>query len=117
MVIRSELYTYASGIRAISTHSHHNYHEAFANFTLPSLMSVTYPGFDCPCDSEDDWHRYFNRMACRSDAYWLSRAIGDIYLDGVPMNLTNYHEADRKIRAAYAQDPYFHEKIITDSAN
>jgi len=114
MDICSELYAYASGIRAISTHSHHNYHEAFLNFTLASLMSVTYPGSDCPCVTEADWHRYFDRMACRSDAYWLSRAIGDIYLDGAPMNLTNYHEADRMIRAAYARDPYFHEKIITD---
>ncbi len=111
------LHAHAQRISAVSTHSHHDYHAAFADFSLQKLLNMSYPGwgfFDNIDGTDECWRRYFHVMACRSDAYWLSRAVGEIYLDGEPLNFDNFREADRRIRETYAGDPWFHRRIITD---
>lgn len=110
------LHSYAQTVRAISTHSHHNYHSEFVNFSLGKLINTSYPGWgvngvDC---TDEGWKRYFNLTMCRSDAYWLHKAVGDIYLYGEMLSYDNYKAADARIRERYAADPYYHEKIITD---
>ena len=111
----SLLLDHAQSIAAVSTHSHHDYHSAFADFSLKKLLNMSYPGFSGAIDGSDaSWRRYFSVMVCRSDAYWLNRAVGEIYLEGEPLSCDNFREADRRIREAYARDPFFHEKIITD---
>ena len=114
MDLFNELYCYAAEIPVISTHSHHNYHQAFEDFSLEALMRTTYPGFRGQRFDEESWAQYFERSACCSDSFWLHRALGDLYLDGAALNLSNYKLADLRLREAYAQDPWFHEKIITE---
>ena len=118
MNLCSELYAHACNINVISTHSHHDYHEAFENFNLKALTYVSYPKWYSPAlkdlEESEYWKRYFEINSCCSSSYWLNRALGDIYLDGTPMCLENYKEIDARMREKYTQDPYFHEKIITD---
>ena len=114
MDLFNELYCCAAGIPAISTHSHHNYHRAFENFTLDKLMQITYPGFRGHRFDDEGWKQYFERSACCSDARWLHRALGDLYLEGAPLDFSNYRLADLRLREAFDNDPYFHEKFIND---
>lgn len=114
--IYNELLEYACNVAVVSTHSHHNYHDNFIGFSLKKLIDTSYPGWGAGpfADNAAGWKNYFVKTACRSDAYWLHRAIGEIYLDGTILNYENYIEADRRIREKCAEDPYYHEKIITD---
>lgn len=111
-----ELLEYACNVVTVSTHSHHNYHDNFKGFSLKTLIDTSYPGWGAGpfADTAAGWGNYFVKTACRSDAYWLHRAIGEIYLDGAILSHENYTDADRRIREKYAEDPYYHEKIITD---
>ena len=114
--IYDELYRHACSVRTVSTHSHHDYHKSFAGASLFEIIARSYPGWGVGLIFNDDscWADYFEKTACRSDAYWMHKAIGNIYLRGQMLTYANRREADMKIRAAYKADPYFHERIITE---
>lgn len=108
MNVFQELYAYASDLKAISTHSHHNYHEFFEGFNLPALMRITYPGealdmvsldkFAWGCDTWTAEEGYGALLAVR-------QALAEEFSRRVEKGLMDISAAKRSIRMILRDNP------------
>lgn len=114
MDIKRELEEYIGAIAPNDTHSHHWGDSGYEDMTLHKLVSMCYCMWIAPAfpDTDAGWDGFFELMETNSYLYLLSDAIGRLY--GERLTRESRKELDRRIRAAYAADPEWHLKVLTD---
>jgi len=115
-----ELLDFMSGVRAISTHSHHLPDDHFEeDFGLKKLIDKTYSswcGFEL--GSTDEEHEVFiNSLRHRSFFFWLEKALKELY--GIPEDLSadSFALFDGKVREAHEKDKGRHIRLLKEACN
>ena len=119
MNIQHQLQDYFSTLQVVNTHCHHLRDDFFTDVTLHDILSASYTSWIAPpfTDSPEDISRLFQTMSVNSYTYWMTDAVGRLYLEGERLTQTNYPLADQVLRERYRIDPRHHIALLTDVCN
>jgi predicted TIM-barrel fold metal-dependent hydrolase len=124
--IYHDLMAFMSGLKVISTHSHHLKDEEFRDFTLTRLLNnsyVAWSGLNLE-DTFESRKQYLESVKYKSYFVWLHKALSELYSIQEPLTAGNWDFVSDKINKKH-HDINFHlsllkntcgyEKIILDT--